>query len=607
MNRSAATLASMISISVALAGCAHLQVARAPTTPTGISRFNSAPQADQISYTLPKTSIAVVATLTLNDCDNIVAGRSIAKSVDLPLDSPPINVTENFVIAPVVSADAGQEYRIRIDKTRSWSKQLNLAIARNPNSTLVSFNGTLADQAGPAIVAAIGTAVAIGGAVAMPALAPAAAIGAKEFVTNVGRANDLDKGTKDYLIDLTRKNSEKGFINEANLRAAIDKSGIVSDVQKPRIEKIYQKSVADTAKRIPPVKIGTRPKDEMFCSTRVRTALTRIAEQQTIVNEALAKSSARKTAGAPTDDKSTSPTVDPVVTRAQAQIARISVENGLSKSVRWVWTPSAHDLPNTVADDSAPITLEREADFFGSFLVPAWFSDAGAVDRIEARAAGAPAAGGRAAIPADPSFQRLVSALMLRLEVQPWTIGRDFNDKPDGTGKEDPTGIVYRDPATSTLRVCLGPCTNRAGGVLPGASSPNTTAEVVDTFVTDTSNDLINTPVPLTQFGRLNVQTMHSALFGTAVASFTQGGDGTISQIGTQSSNSAAAGLASATAVANAASTAIAARNTAITAQNGAAVATAQFADTVNKALADCLAQQALISAQGMRPLASCQ
>jgi hypothetical protein len=117
--------------------------------------------------------------------------------------------------------------------------------------------------------------------------------------------------------------------------------------------------------------------------------------------------------------------------------------------------------------------------------------------------------------------------------------------------------------------------------------------------------------VPIVQLGRVYVQPLRNVLFQTSTAALTVAADGSIANVGTQSSSAAAAGFTAATGAANAQASATAARNTAVAGQNTAAsaqttAAAATFADTVNKALADCLTQQAAIVKADGRPVA-CQ
>ena|ERR1700722_17711797 len=96
-------------------------------------------------------------------------------------------------------------------------------------------------------------------------------------------------------------------------------------------------------------------------------------------------------------------------------------------------------------------------------------------------------------------------------------------------------------------------------------------------------------------------------MFETSNVALATSADGSLASVGTQDSSAAASAFtglgAAATAQTQAMANqngAIAATNTAIGAQNAAAVATATYADNVNKAKVDCLAQQAaLIKAGG--------
>ena len=62
--------------------------------------------------------------------------------------------------------DPNQHYYISYANSQSWMKEIDFQVSNNSNGTLGTFNGTINDQAGPIIVAAIGTVVQIGGAAA---------------------------------------------------------------------------------------------------------------------------------------------------------------------------------------------------------------------------------------------------------------------------------------------------------------------------------------------------------------------------------------------------------------------------------------------------------
>jgi hypothetical protein len=143
-----------------LFGCTDLEVFR-------LAAEDTAPIEGGMSYYLPRSAITLTGTVTLTACDPKAANT----------DSKFIEVSAS--IAPVVSTEPDPDYHyyISYEKARSWMKEINFSVNSNPNGTLQSFNTTINDQAGPIIVAAIGAAVQVGGAVTLglvpkPSIAP---------------------------------------------------------------------------------------------------------------------------------------------------------------------------------------------------------------------------------------------------------------------------------------------------------------------------------------------------------------------------------------------------------------------------------------------------
>jgi hypothetical protein len=572
-----------------LPACVNLEVDRGDRA----SQFDTPPSVDLPSYYLSKTSIVIVGTFTLNDCDGIVAGAALPKGKHLDIDTPPIDLTESFSVAVVNAADRNYEYRIPLDKTRSWAKQLNLTIARNADKTLISVNGTLADQAGPTLLAAAQTAIAIGGAIALPPAAPMIA------------------GVTTTAIKVENK--------EAEAKAA-------RNFAKGPPKKIYKTVILH--KKV--LKEGPTPAfvSRNFCSAEVKSALSAIgAQQQKIAELAAAAAAKKKKAGA-----SDAPAAqDPGIVKAQASIARIRAENNLTRVVKLVWTPSRPELVIASHDGKGAliggdlVIVRKLYDLFGLVVASHWFSSSGVASaQVEAACVDGDRAacatfGGSFGKPSK-AVERLVAPFDVELAIKSWTLGRDHGEDPldarvtKTTAPASYDGIVYRDPALATLRVCQGHCGGELttaispGSILPIAMPPGMTpASDFDNALVETTGDLASLAVPIAQYGKLGEVSMRSKLFETSIATLMQNPDGSIASIGTQSSNAAAAGFTAATAAANAQTSALAAKNTATTAVNGALGAKAQYVDTVNKSIADCFAQQATITAQGGQPVGQCQ
>ncbi len=528
----------------------------------------------------------VVGTFTLNDCDSVVAQATLKKGEKLPAGAPPVDISEVFTVTASSEADRAREYVIPVDKSRSWAKQLNLALARNSNKTLVSFNGTIADQAGPTLLAAAQTAIAIGGAVALPPAAPLIA------AAEVQRARPAAANAAEQLR--LKNLSLQGFTGTTD--DFIAKLSLTPDrlqIWEPALD-----AVAERARRTPAPAPVQAP---VYCSVPVVDALKQIAVQQNLINDALAKSGA-KTAMSGGAQPAAAQTPNPLVTKAQARIAGIVAENNLVRTVRWTWTPGRSDLTGAYKSGYKTVLLEAKAPFFDNLVAPSWFSADGA-DRA------------RRNTKKDATLTRLLLPLTLDLRVDAWTIGRDYTDAAlpgalaSTSPKQYPDGIVYRDPALGHLRACLGPCGGAIPSGVPGGIAPSLRDQDEDSVneAIETTTDLIQLDVPISQFGRFYVEKMGSSLFETSIATLTQNLDGSIASVGAQSSNSAAAGFASATAAANSESAAIAAKNTAVGAVNTANASSAALVDTINKNIADCYTQQATITAHGGHPVGACQ
>jgi hypothetical protein len=154
------TLACAPMFACFLFGCTDLEVFRLPAEDT-------APIEGGMSYYLPRSAITLTGTVTLSSC-NPKAAATDSKFIEIFTSITPTISTE---------PDPDYHYYISYEKARSWMKEINFSVNSNPNGTLQSFNTTINDQAGPIIVAAIGAAVQVGGAVSLglvpkPSIAP---------------------------------------------------------------------------------------------------------------------------------------------------------------------------------------------------------------------------------------------------------------------------------------------------------------------------------------------------------------------------------------------------------------------------------------------------
>ncbi len=193
---------------------------------------------------------------------------------------------------------------------------------------------------------------------------------------------------------------------------------------------------------------------------------------------------------------------------------------------------------------------------------------------------------GGAKVPGD-------TLVTIKVAVEPWSHAAPNTSATASVDKID--GLVIRQPALASMRVCMNSCGMAdALGVLPrDAKGVNIDLAPI-------------TRVVLPQMGKRLTLPLHNSLGTDVTLALALAPDGSVNTLSMQSNTTAAAGLGAVSSAAGAYSTAITARNTAITASNGAAVTSVQFADTILKAQADCLAQQALIVKAGGTPTVSC-
>jgi hypothetical protein len=557
-------------------------------------------------YALPMTSITVTGTVTLNDCDRIIANEP-APSADLPLDAdaPPIDIAENLSISAVSVADRTQRYAIPVEELRSWTKQINVTVATTPNKALQNINSAMTDQIGPAVLATVQAVIAVAGAVAVPAAAP---LTMKQLAT-----------ADTFALASTKFGSTKAYKYIKSHPREHFKPAVLQ--QKFNISPAFLQALQNAAHEVSPPQVKT-PAPLQVCNSDVDAALHEITDQDAVIQKYLAKSSAQH----PTTGGTAAPTPpaqDPHIVRAQARIAQIIAQYHLARQFSYTWTPSRTDRDPTSSGTSLSYYRNSRShlDLFNSIVAPAWLSDSGKVAIASAKSGDQLWA----------AQQKLVPAIELLIATQTWTGGTQYPEEkyvspmPPITSvpKLQVGGIVVRDPALGVLRTCLGTCrgqlassqqnadigensdpdANMGFRPISGADDPN------NSYIEVTQDIAPALPVQLPQFGRVVIQPLKNGLFETSSVSVALNADGSIASVGNQDSSalSGSTGLGAVTSAANAEASAIAARNTAVGAQNTAIMNAASLVDTVNKNLADCLTQQAAILKAGGRPIGSCQ
>src|SRR5665213_1924837 len=150
--RSAGSMACLLLFALPLSSCSSLEVFQLGTD-------DNAPLVGGMSYYLPRTVITFSGKVTLNSCETkFTDDKHYEINIDASASLTPVILTE---------PDPDHHYYISYEHSRSWMKEINFSVTNNASGTLQSFNNSINDQAGPDIVAAIGAAVQIGGAVTL--------------------------------------------------------------------------------------------------------------------------------------------------------------------------------------------------------------------------------------------------------------------------------------------------------------------------------------------------------------------------------------------------------------------------------------------------------
>jgi hypothetical protein len=493
--RSAVTVCTLF-VALSLFGCADLEVYQLRTN-------DNAPLVGGMSYYLPRTAITLSLTVALNSCET--------KFTDKTKTTYQINVDSSASLTPVASTEPDPDYHyyISYEKSRSWMKEINFSVTNNASGTLQSFNNTINDQAGPDMVAAIGAAVQIGGAVTLHNIGPP------------------------------------------------------TEAPSPLAAELLQ--------RFPP--------DD--CSKYLTKGVN-----ETLKNIAKDKADKKKI----TDNPATGASEVAAQTQAiQAIQAKIDKETKtLTRSFSYKWIPSRRD---TNIDSDQYVLIEKEIGLRS--IVEKWFSESGQA-WLNTRG-----------IPTTDARYKLRSPFLVALAVLKSSMDRPMEPEIDDggypTSLQPLNGLVIRDPAAATLRICREVDPGCVAGAAVQADN-----ELVETTTDNPPRMALRIP----QFGRVLMLTEKSGPFENATLNAKLNADGTIDTIGYHAASTLATAIGGVGTAAGNASTALAAQNTAIAAKNtaAAAVTTAttaqvQAPDTYNKALADCLSQSATIVKAGGTPV----
>lgn len=309
---------------------------------------------------------------------------------------------------------------------------------------------------------------------------------------------------------------------------------------------------------------ASAPPPAPLCTSKVIEALQEIDKQKAII-----KANSAATANATVAAERTAK-----IASAQTEIARITKANDLTRTASLHWVPGGDVAPPEAGPGSV---VETKVDPYP--LIAEWLTSAGANELDTMGGA---------------SWQSAKAPIAVSIALDRATEGNSAANVtfgPDGKFSLDhPGGLVVRDPAKGTMRICDAACPYQAEGTL---------AETTDELA-------VRQTLWLPQFGQLRVFPERSRLFENATLAVSMNADGTIASAGYHSLSTAATGFTGVATAAGQAAAAETAHNSAVTAANTAATTQASYADTVNKSLADCLVQQAAILKAGGKPV-NCQ
>lgn len=221
--------ACALGILTMVSGCAALAVYPLPP------QANNPPLDGDISYYLPRTAITLSGTTTIKKCDAVwdIQDQQYTPAIVVMTTLTPLQSTE---------PDPDAHYYISYKQSRSWMKEINYSVTNTPGGMLQTFNGTINDQVGSDIVAAVGTVVQIGGAIAT-----AGAGTPREIVkTKERRPEPPVYCTQDVLDGLKGVQAQTDLITQA--QAMHPKDAAETAAQSQQIQNAQAEIDADTKK-----------------------------------------------------------------------------------------------------------------------------------------------------------------------------------------------------------------------------------------------------------------------------------------------------------------------------------------------------------------------
>jgi hypothetical protein len=302
---------------------------------------------------------------------------------------------------------------------------------------------------------------------------------------------------------------------------------------------------------------------KVFCTTPVLQALRQIDADNNSIYEQSVKDA---------DAKAAIPS--PKIARWNAEIAELQRDVGLVRSFTLYWSPTSAD---SVPSQGQVAIFQRDLDLYASLIKTQWLNDEGRAWYDDA---------GNSSV---PGYAAVHDPIVVQLSVLRWTMGSAARDPRTGKIMPVPTdGLVLRDPAVGTLRLCRGACSSETN---PQAATDLAAPAAVN----------------ISQLGRYIVLPLKNQVFENSNLVVALNADGTIASLSNHSTGTLATNLATAGQIGDQLATNAAARNSAIKDADAAAAANAAAVDTANKTLADCLTQQAAVKAAGGTPVGNCQ
>jgi len=568
-------------------------------------------------YSLPKTIITTVYTVTLTNCDPAKGSAY-----------PSLNLKVSATATPTFEADSNERYFIDYQKLENFFKSTNIGIITASDSSLLSVNAARSDQTLQIAAATLQTGAAIVGA------AITGRVASPEVEKNTSYSdNKLPQGAVIALPPVTSGQPAIQTVPTVQYKSACS-SDAIKAVKALTTAQTRLHAIQATQESSPSKQAGAAPASDPNPSSSASAASTALSLATTAVQnarDALTVTVALTVEPKPSDFKPSSANSHIVLAKYHASLL------GYIKD-KWVDPQYQDDLidvsfngafavTETPPDSTSDAALARDATMAASSAALA--AKAASAAAAEAVKAGV-ATNTVATATADAAINAATAAADAASAASAAAAGSaqgltTFHRMAAGTSDVEmvvvlhretairlqiaapspaSAGIVVREPARGIFRTCLGQC------------------QAPDQFfasITGTNGiniDLQKQPLAISvpQLGRKLIMPLHNHIGQDMNLTLAMGADGSLLAMSFQDSSTIAASL---TAVGNAATTymnGVSARNTAIAADNTATSSQAALAtteatlpDLQMKSLVDCYQQQQTLILQGRTDLPKCQ